>query len=489
MMTTTSSTSSNTGSTTTGLPTECDPLALMSGQSLDATCGIFVNPAGPSGDGSQAMPYATLAEALTNNPDNQPIFVCATSDSLDEPVTLSGTERLVGGLDCVTWQASATKTAWTSAVNTIPLTLDGTSGAHVQGFAITARDAMGFDAGTLDGNDSIAIVADGATATLLQVDVVAGAGGVGGDGEDQMGQAPGRQSDAMAFDGNDGGGCGMSAGGTAKEYLLCPTGGATEGGKGGDGGSSSGGNASAGVSGSPDPLLGEPNGGAGAGQDGTVGWDCSLNDGNGENGHPGPLGEAGTAGATMATLAPAALVGAAAGDGAVGIIGQGGGGGGGRKGNGASGCGGGISGPSGGSGGAGGCGGLAGGGAGQGGASVALISLTSTLVLTDVTLRAGAGGSGGAGGDGQAGGNGGLGAPSAGAGCTGGSGGAGGNGGPGGGGAGGASIGIAFTGAAPDISDDAIIVAAAAAAGGDGGNANSSANNGAAGLTSKKQMF
>ncbi len=491
--TTASTTSASTGgsgggTTTTGLPMECDPLLLQPNQSLDPSCGLFVEPGAPTGDGSQAMPYGTLTDALAANPMNKPVYVCSTGPSLNEPIELSASERLVGAVTCGDWKATPTKTAWTAGENEVVLTLSATTNAHVQGFAITSANATGFDAADGDGNDSIAVIADGGVATLLQVDIVAGNGAAGGAGADQSGQAPGRQSDAMSFDGNAGGACGVD-GGATKAFAACPAGGTTTGGKGGDGDLALG---SPGNPGTPDPLMSNPNGDGGVGEPSMGGFDCSVNGGHGENGHPGPAGNAGLSGTAVATVAITGLTGQPGGDGGNGTIGQGGGGGGGRKGNGSNGCLAGVTGPSGGSGGAGGCGGLAGQGGGQGGASIALLSLGAMLTLTDVTLTAGLGGAGGEGGDGQFGGQGGFGAAGGGSpvqACTGGAGGTGGTGGPGGGGAGGASLGLAYTGTAPELDDSAITVSATPAAGGAGGNANASGNAGAAGLTAKKQGY
>src|SRR5512139_325386 len=58
-------------SASTGVSPACDPH--QSGMPVEPTCGIFVDPSQPSGDGSQAMPFATLTDALANNPMNQPI--------------------------------------------------------------------------------------------------------------------------------------------------------------------------------------------------------------------------------------------------------------------------------------------------------------------------------------------------------------------------------------------------------------------------------
>ncbi len=468
-------------SSSTGLPTNCDPSKLMPGQGLAATCGIFVEPGKSGGNGTQATPFGTLAEALSAT-STKPIFVCATGATLDESATLTGGAQLVGALTCGTWQASATRTAWTAAANLPPLLLENPASALIQGFSITARDAAGFDAATLQGHSSVAVVVDGGTASLVDVEVASGKGAAGGDGMSETGQAPGRQGTATDFDGNIGLGCGLAAG-AAKDFT-CSGGAMTEGGAGGLGGLA---NGAGGLAGTPALGLGV----AGVGDTGAMGWSCVANGGNGGFGQDGPAGNAGLKGSALGSLGGVLFyAGAAGGMGDPGQVAQGGGGGAGRKGNLFNGCGAGTKGASGASGGAGGCGGLAGQGGGAGGASIALISLDAVLTLTTVKVTASVGGAGGHGGDSQLGGAGGVGAVGGGGvACAGGNGGKGGDGGPGGGGRGGASIGLASTAVAPSLDDASITLGAAAALGGTGGNANAASNAGDAGLLMKKQGF
>lgn len=479
MTTTSMGMTTSDSSSSTGVPQECDPLKLTAGASIEPTCGIFVEP-GKTGDGKQATPFGTLAEALTNNPMDLPIYVCATAATgLTEAIVLGAAEKVIGGVTCGDWKATTTKTPWTAGTNAVPLTLDHTTGALVQGFAITAANAMGSDGATLQGNSSIGVIADAATATLESIDVVAGTGAAGGDGMDQAGRAPGRTDFAALFDGNVGGGC-NGMGGLAKDYAMCPAGGGTtEGGKGGDGGNLTG---SAGNAGAPALGLGA----AGMGDNGNAGWTCAANSGNGGFGNSALDGSPGAGGATSGTLTAAGFLGDPGKPGGVGILGQGGGGGGGRK-KAADACG--TSGTSGGGGGAGGCGGLSGGGGGAGGASIALVSLDSVLTATNLHLTAAAGGIGGDGGDGQLGGIGGNGANGGGSACKGGDGGKGGDGAGGGGGKGGPSIGLASVGAAPDIADANITTSMTAAAGGAPGGGSVPGLPGAMGDTPKKLAF
>lgn len=372
-------------SSTSSITAECDPLKLTGGASISATCGVFVEPGKVGGSGTQAAPFGTLAEALGGNPMNLPIYVCSTGAGLDEAATLSGSERLLGGVTCGDWKATATKTARTAASNATPLTLSNTTGALVQGFAITSAAASGADGATLQGNSSIAVLADNATATLESVDVVAGAGAAGGEGKDEAGQAPGAQSAASSFNGNVGAGC-DGVGGPAKAFSMCPAGGVSQGGKGGDGGNLTGNPGSPGV---VNPGLGNPDGQAGNADSGSSMWSCGSDGGAGELGHDGPNGGPGAGGMGPGTLSSTGFVGAGGMPGAPGTTGQGGGGGGGRD---LSGCG--TVGPSGGSGAAGGCGGMSGAGGGAGGASIALASINSTLSLANVRLTAEEGGPG-----------------------------------------------------------------------------------------------
>jgi hypothetical protein len=453
-------------------------------QAIAEGCGVFVEPGAPvGGDGTQDNPFNSLADAIAQAEMQVPtrnVYVCATAEPLDEAVVLDGEEYLLGGVTCGDWKASGTKTEWTVSGGGAPLRFSGATAAHVQGFRIVAENATGFDAATLQGNSSIAVIADGSIATLKSVEVLAGTGASGGMGMSQAGQAPGRQSLPNDFNGNPGGGCAMPAG--ADKIYVCPGGAQTSGGAGGSGGLNSG---APGFDGAPD-ITGTT-GEGGFGEPSVGAFDCVGNFGNGTGGLGGMAGSLGSGGlAATASLSALGYTGNPGGAGGNGQPGEGGGGGGGRKGNGANGCV--AAGPSGGGGGAGGCGGLGGGGGGAGGASIALMSLNSMLTLTDVLLTSAAAGPGGAGGDWQLGGQGGNGANGGGVvqACSGGNGGAGGNGGPGGGGAGGPSLGIAWTGTEPVIDPANITIAGAAAAGGAGG---TGGNMGESGLLAKVQGY
>ncbi|NUO54289.1 MAG: hypothetical protein HOV80_36050 [Polyangiaceae bacterium] len=469
------------GSSGTGLPPGCDPVELEGGALGDA-CGVFVNPSvAPGGSGTQSSPFSSIAEAIAGS-SGKAIFVCATAGDLVENVEISAGVQLFGGLTCEDWKVASTRTSWTAKADAVPLKLLATPSAHVQGFDIVAKPGSGIEPTTLAGKSSIAVIAENANATFVDVTLTAGAGWAGDPGASFMGRAPGSQGGNNGFDGNQGKGCADGEGGPAKSPPNdCP----------GDGGDSSGGPGGSamgeqdGGPGETDPRLGEPNG------EGSM--TCTTGAETGEAGHDGPNGNAGGKGTTAgAVLSSSGYQGDPGKAGEDGRAGQGGGGGAARPTK--------INlcvnmiGYGGGSGGVGGCGGRAGGGGGAGGASIALLSLQSTLTLRRVTLAASTGGAGGLGGDLQLGGEGGEGGPG-GAGatqaCDGGPGGDGGSGGPGGGGAGGPSIGIAHTGAAPETPDGdvTITVATSASLGGNGGNGNMGDNRGEDGLVGQIQSF
>jgi hypothetical protein len=154
-----------------------------------------VRPGAQGGDGSQASPLGTLAAAIPLANAATPIYVCATEGALDEAVELTSPVTLVGGVDCDTWTETATQTEWTSPVGTTPLVVrQAASGFVVEGFAITASDAVA------PGASSVAVLVDGATGTLRDSTLTAGAGA---DGEAAEGYADpatagpeGKQGDA-----------------------------------------------------------------------------------------------------------------------------------------------------------------------------------------------------------------------------------------------------------------------------------------------------
>ncbi|KYF72464.1 hypothetical protein BE11_28215 [Sorangium cellulosum] len=398
------------------------------------------------GDGTKARPYASLGEAVAKA-NGKRVLACA-SGAFAESVTIEARVEVIGGFNCGaewTWSEQA-RSGIEAPANQIALTMtEGASGAKVRSFAIRAASA------TEPGGSSISVAVADIEAELAQVDVTAGDGMDGVNGETPT-EAPQAGAGAPT---NVSNACTAVVYGGDPGVKACEDG-ETRGGVGGLGGiiTTEGGNGLKGADGAPLP---EPNADAsglgGTGQTDPDG-DCK----------PGTVGKSGTRGmagvaSTDTTLTLAGIVGGDGENGTVGMRGQGGGGGGGAKaglfcpgpsmstveGVGASG----------GGGGAGGCGGKGGGGGQAGGSSIGIVSLGTKLVLTDVTVAVGEAGKGGNGAAGQLGGSGGTGAaggtaPAAPAipGCKGGDGGRGGAGGPGAGGRGGHAVGIAYAAAA-----------------------------------------
>ena len=430
------------------IPRECDPSSID--WKNDPDCGVFVSLAGnDAGAGTPDAPVATLKVAI-DLAKGKPVYACADTDvtkAFDEALIIDHHVTLFGGLDCQTWRRDPTgKTHWTAPAGQIVAKLTPAASLRAEGFAIQAKDAPALGDGEhAPGRSSIAIVAE--TGSLLELSNCEVGAGRGGDGA--VGETPAGTGEPGA-NGEDG-----QQGCIGPDAHLGGAGGALEcggvgvaGGRGGTGD-----NGANGGQGSPGQPADPTGGKGGAGQGPTS---CTIE----RIGGAGNAGTVGTAGAGASAEQPGTLtldgiIGASGADGGPGKPGQGGGGGGG-----ASTCW--VApnvhaGPSGGGGGSGGCAGLGGKGGHAGGASIAILGLNAEIRLTDVSLLTSRGGNGGNGGEGQAGGAGGnggiagMGNPNSVA-CPGGTGGQGGTGGKGGGGRGGHSIGIAHTGAAPDIS-------------------------------------
>ncbi|WP_437709317.1 hypothetical protein WMF45_33495 [Sorangium sp. So ce448] len=447
-------TSSATGGGGTNAVCDADPTEDAS--TVTDECAVFANPnAPPGGDGSKAMPFASLAEAVANAHGKR-VLACSSS-AFAESLTLDAEIELIGGFDCDaewTWSAEA-RSAIDAPAGQIALTLtNAASGAKVRSFAVRAASA------TEPGGSSIGVAVADVEAKLERVDVTAGDGMDGPNGETPA-DAPLAGASAEAMKASNA--CvapNQVIGGTAGA-TTCEDG-ETRGGDGGTGGitGTEEGNGLAGSDGEPMPVPNpEEYGLGGRGQS-----DPSGNCRSGVEGAPGAPGGPGSAG-SGAALTLAGISGGDGGPGMTGGRGQGGGGGGGAKagtfcslnstlvdGVGASG----------GGGGAGGCGGKGGGGGKAGGSSIGILSLGTKLVLTEVTVTVGKAGKGGDGAHGQPGALGGEGAAGgersgfgdSKRGCQGGNGGDGGLGGSGGGGRGGHAIGIAFAStpaAAPEL--------------------------------------
>ncbi|WP_437578187.1 hypothetical protein [Sorangium sp. So ce887] len=426
---------------------EADPTENAS--TVSDACAVFASAsAEPGGDGTKAKPYASLGEAVANAGGKR-VLAC-TSGAFEESVTIEAGLEVIGGFDCEaewTWSEEA-RSAIEAPANQIALTLGGgASGAKVRSFSVRAESA------TEPGGSSIGVAVADIEAELAQVDVTAGDGMAGANGETST-EAP--QVGASAPDTEQtraSNACGLPAAvrGGDPGLTMCEDG-ETRGGAGGLGGipGTDDGNGQKGADGAPPPEPNPSNRGLGGLGQADAAGECDA----GANGKSGDPGDAGVAGSDT-TMTLAGIAGGDGGNGVTGKRGQGGGGGGGAKaglfcpagpntieGPGASG----------GGGGAGGCGGKGGGGGKAGGSSIGIVSLGTKLVLTEVTVAVGTAGKGGDGVAGQNGADGGAGAtggvaspnPPSIPGCKGGDGGRGGAGGPGGGGRGGHAVGIAY---------------------------------------------
>jgi hypothetical protein len=444
-------------------------------------CGVFVSAsAAPGGDGKEATPFQTFADAAAVKPSR--IFACAGTYTETVQVSFTGGVEVYGGF------TGCSPTSWTwsgsmqaqiaTAANAPGVVLIG--GANkLENVSVTAPSAPA----TMPGGSSIALLVNGGSLDMTNGALSAG---------DAQNGAAGASGNATNLDGitgtNGASTCdpGATHMGPAGAALACATGGTTRAGNGGDGGDPGGDPAAGGTDGTP-ANTSQPTdgiGGAGEGQGTPPATSCNV----GAPGANGVAGGSGNGAAGPGTLSGDGYLGSVGQDGTNGTPGQGGGGGGGAKGGLSILCGSStvaVPGASGGAGGTGGCGGAMGTGGKAGGSSIALLVLDAQVTLTKVTLTAGKGGNGGAGGSGQGGGNKGPGGmPGAGAGsangsCPGGYGGQGGVGGPGGGGQGGYSLGIAFQGTTAPTGGTFTIDMTNNGKGGAGGMNNTAANMGA----------
>ena len=101
----------------------CTP---MEGEAIGAQCGVFVNAASVGGDGSQAMPYSSITQAVANLGSATHIYVCGNGNYVGSLALPSGV-AMTGSLDCAQWSYSASnpKPAIVSDPNLIALSLVG----------------------------------------------------------------------------------------------------------------------------------------------------------------------------------------------------------------------------------------------------------------------------------------------------------------------------------------------------------------------------
>jgi hypothetical protein len=442
----------------------------MGGVADDPTCwasnelGVFVSSdAGDdtNGNGTKEAPFASISKGIEASAGKN-VYVClGDADFYEEKLTiteLSGDGvRIYGGFECAGWTYSKTRYAGVSSPEPTALRISGLKkGATIENLRFVAANGTEADPSSYG-----AFITDSNQVVLRRVELTAGAGMKGKDGD---AGAKGENGSAAGAPPVGSDGCAVTA--AAGEWTIESSCG-SQGGAGAKGAKSVV-NGASGFAGIPaehvHPLSDINNGGPG--EDGIV---ASF---DGKIGTQGDAGAVGAKALEKGTFSAAGYQGADGEMGTNGYPGQGGGGGGASKGTAV------CFGASGGAGGMGGCGGLAGLGGLGGGASVGLLSWNSEVLLQSSKLRSGSGGAGGAGGKGGGGGagadGGAAGAEDAASGVRkggrGGSGGTGGNGGSGSGGTGGPSYAIAYSGTKPSYSEpDTILTAGAGGEPGIGG--------------------
>ncbi|MGK3965768.1 hypothetical protein WMF38_16515 [Sorangium sp. So ce118] len=437
-------------------PKECVPN--KTSETLNDTCGVFVSPAGkPGAAGTMSAPFASLQEAIERAQETGTGVVYACAGQFDEAVVVNGSITVLGGLDCNGgWkpEGEGKQTVLTASSGQVPLMMrPGNGTVHIEDLKILA--AAGDP--TVDGQSSIAAVADGGKVELARCELEARDAADGFAGA-VLRQSPRGDKAPKGEPGNNGKlACSVMGNATNTETPVthdCGTEDPSDDSTGGQGGPGSTSVETPGDVGDPDRDL-VPNGETHPNHGTLIAGVCSPDeDVAGVDGNPGDDGQNAQG---LGSVSATSYIGTSGTDGTKGTTAQGGGGGAGARGGNACADSGspGRGGASGGNGGSGGCGGQEGKGGHFGGSSIALISLNVTLDFEDVVLKAGKGGNGGDGEPGQLGGQGGdggaggldVGALSP--GCEGGKGGKGGDGGHGGGGLGGHSIGIAFLGKQP----------------------------------------
>ena len=128
------------------------------GEPIGPDCGVFVNAESVGGDGSQAMPYSSITEAVAALGSATHIYVCG-GDSFNDSITLPSGVSLSGGLACADWTFAAAnpKPTLQGTADLPALTILGSADRNVEFFQIVAANAV------TAGGSSIAILADNAT--------------------------------------------------------------------------------------------------------------------------------------------------------------------------------------------------------------------------------------------------------------------------------------------------------------------------------------
>ncbi|MBN2510449.1 MAG: hypothetical protein JXB03_09235 [Spirochaetales bacterium] len=409
--------------------------------------GIFVSASGSdtSGNGSQALPFATLTMALSIAAEGDSIFLDTTEDIYDSTLTITADNLVITGGYNAEWDEDASATACLIITDSTGFVLSEIDGFELLNLSLEVAS------GSAAGENSIGLLVANSNNIVLQGVTVFTGNGVNGAVSQLSGYVFG-----TVPDGNDGD---ASTGGAAVTYTSV-NGETSTGGAGGDP-----------AAGGENGLNGFP---AGAGGQGSTAG-SGLPGSDGADGSDGSDGVSATVPGTMSATGWTAAPGGAGEDG---TVGQGGGGG--------------CSGDSSGGGGSGAPGGGGGAGAGPsqgGGASIAVCSYQSDIQISDSILETGIAGNGGNGVFGQSGQYGGSGGLGAGFVATyGGNGGRGGTGGASGGAAGGISVGILYYGTIPVI-DTVIYVPGSAGLGGMHANAGEDGIDGVAMQTLEMNWF
>ena len=215
-----------------GPPPDCSGDPTTDPAIVTDTCGVFVSTsAAPGGDGKQATPFQTFAEAAAAKPAR--VFACAGAYTETMQVLFSGGVEVYGGFsDCgaTSWTWSASVQAQIATVAGVPgVVLDG--GANkLENVSVTAPSVPM----TMSGGSSIALLVNGGSLEMMNGALTAG--------DAQDGAAGTTVADDPMLDGAVGtsgaGTCdtGATSPGALGATNTCATGGSSTAGNGGNGG-------------------------------------------------------------------------------------------------------------------------------------------------------------------------------------------------------------------------------------------------------------
>jgi len=312
----------------------------------------------------------TVGKALEKTGPKPRIYICAAPYA--DSVKVSSSVSLYGGFNCTGWSYTGEHAKFTSAPDTIALTMTNVSSSVVADLDFEAPDA------TAKGGSSIAGFISGGTVTFRRTSFKAGKGQPGEDAPASGGVfAP-----VSAETGSPG--TASTGGGQLKNSMYDTS-------IGGPGAPPLGPTGTGGFPGAPKLVPSVPDTATGSGGTGT---DCGGT-ATGRTGSHGPGGVLGNGAKVLGKLSANGWTPEGGESGGPGSTAQGGGGGGGGASTDGSGGGGG--------GGPGGCGGSGGSGGHGGGASIAIVVQGASLSFDFGILSASAAGRGGSGGGGQTG--------------------------------------------------------------------------------------